>query len=80
MPSHSHTATQARHDHIDRWLENPVNNNNTVGYSGITGTLGNNPAQKTYKAQPAITVDPTGSGQSFSNMPPYYTVSYIMKY
>jgi microcystin-dependent protein len=94
MPAHSHTitSTQAAHTHTQDAHSHSVTNRlgfNDKRYSGGGGDYvgygslsTDSQTPKINSATPTITSSAanTGGGSSFSIMPPYYTVNYILKY
>ena len=70
--SHTHTATQVAHSHT---LGTSSGNNDASG-TGPTPQTGT--SYSTSTAQPAITVDSTGSSGTNANLQPY-VVAYVWK-
>jgi microcystin-dependent protein len=69
-------------------LNNQGSSNTGASGTGITGTnaaatnlqAAGGDAVTVGVAQPAITVNPTGSGSAFNVIPPYQTLNYIIRY
>jgi microcystin-dependent protein len=94
MPSHTHTITssQAAHTHTQAAHSHTVTDRlgfNDKRYSGGGGDYVGYGSLSTDSATPIInstqptitsTAANTGGNSSFSIMPPYYTVNYILKY
>jgi len=81
IPAHGHTgttSTNGNHSHtVTTFKEHhKINGNSYDGYctgstDRTTSTAGNH--------QHSLNIDSTGGGQPHNNMPPYYTLAYIMK-
>lgn len=64
MPTHNHSSTA--------WVLNGTGNTNTFGYSG-----GNK--NSAYTSAQSILSNSVGSSQPHNNMPPYYSLCYVIK-
>lgn len=86
MPSHSHDVTDPGHAHGNNF-DYYINRNNSYGNPYSSGLYGNVPFNggtnwgiQIYNADTGISINAAGSGNSFSIMPPYFTINHIMKY
>ena len=79
MPKHTHTITSTQEAHTHTLMD--LGNSNRW-YSGGGGNSFGQGTAATSSAQPKIisTASHVGEGKSFSIIPPYVTVNYILKY
>jgi len=75
MPTHTHTVNDGGHTHSipSRAFNAPSASNNVLSVSGPTATL------VTQSSTTGITLDNTGSSNSFDNRPAYIELMYIIK-
>lgn len=76
MPSHSHGTNDPGHSHSFRGPKR------SAGYEGSSDFTLELPAdsQMTQRAQTGITINRAGGNGHHNNMPPYYVLTYIIKY
>lgn len=87
LPAHSHTVNDSGHYHNTVGNGTDTMNKNIysdgAGGSGISywgGSGSGSTVALTSSSTTGITLDSSGNGNSFSILPPYTTMNYIMKY
>jgi microcystin-dependent protein len=83
LPTHSHTATftgsaLAGHAHT---IGGAFGGGGGIGGGDLNNSLGSTSTSSVSAGTPSgtVAVASTGSGASFSNIPPYYALAYVMK-
>ena len=83
LPAHSHTATftgsaLAGHSHT---IGGAFGGGGGIGGGDLNNSLGSTSTSSVSAGTPSgtVAVASTGSGASFSNIPPYYALAYVMK-
>lgn len=82
MPAHAHNVNDPGHSHswsASRQLAGTDDNNNTTELSRGDRATVDTMVKTTTNETTGITVLSTGGGAAHENMPPFYTLAYIMK-